>query len=498
MLKIPHFINGSEYESGNEETLDVTNPATGAASAKILIAGPSEVGLAVEKARAAFPAWAATTPSRRVQIMLSYYQLLRENQLEIAKLITREHGKTIDDAIGEVKRGLEVVEYTLSAPVFLGGQHSEAVGRGVNTKSIRFPLGVVAGITPFNFPAMVPMWMFPMAIICGNTFVLKPSEKVPSAAHLMAKLAIEAGLPPGVFNVVNGSKNAVDGLLNHKDVSAVSFVGSTPVAQYIYSTASANGKRVQALGGAKNHMLVMPDANLNAAVNGLMGAAFGSAGERCMAISVAVAVGDEVADELVARLVPKIQDLSIGSGEEAGNDMGPLISAQHRENVRKYVDFGVEEGAELVVDGRQLMDEDQSGGSFFGGTLFDRVTPEMKIYREEIFGPVLSIVRVRSYAEAIELTNAHEFGNGTAIFTNNGQIAEDFYQRAECGMVGVNVPIPVPVAYHSFGGWKSSLFGDHHMHGPEGVRFYTKLKTITTRWPGDEEGTPEFSMPVLG
>ena len=496
-MKINHFINGTEWRGGDARVGVVTNPATGDVSKEVNFASEEDVTIAVEAASNALPDWAATPPARRVRIMLEYYRLLNENRRNIAELITEEHGKTIDDALGEVQRGLEVVEYSLAATEFLKGQHSESVGRGVDTKSIRFPLGVVAGITPFNFPAMVPMWMFPMAIICGNTFILKPSEKVPSASMLLAELASKAGFPPGVLNVVNGDKTVVDALLHNDEVQAVSFVGSTPVAKYIYSTASANGKRVQALGGAKNHMIIMPDANMDVAVNGLMGAAYGSAGERCMAISVAVAVGDKTADDLIERLVPKVNALRIGDGATADKDMGPLITADHRAKVARYIDAGVEEGANLVVDGRERMNTDDTDGFFIGGSLFDNVTPSMKIYQEEIFGPVLCVVRVESYADAVELINNHEFGNGGAIFTRSGQIAQDFYARVKCGMVGVNVPIPVPVAYHSFGGWKASLFGDHHMHGPEGVRFYTRLKTITTRWPEIVDAGSEFTMPVL-
>ncbi len=496
-MKINHFINGKEWRGSSAKAGVVTNPATGEVTGEVNFAGQEDVEIAVEAAAKALPDWAATPAPKRVRIMLEYYKLLNDNRQNIAELITREHGKTIEDALGEVQRGLEVVEYSLAATEFLKGQHSESVGRGVDTKSIRYPLGVVAGITPFNFPAMVPMWMFPMAIICGNTFVLKPSEKVPSASMLLARLASEAGFPPGVLNVVNGDRTAVDALLHHKEVQGVSFVGSTPVAKYVYSTASANGKRVQALGGAKNHMVIMPDANMDVAVSGLMGAAYGSAGERCMAISVAVAVGDQTADELIERLAPKVAALRIGDGATPDKDMGPLITADHREKVTGYIDSGIAEGASLVVDGREYTSVSDSDGYFIGGTLFDHVSPSMKIYQEEIFGPVLSVVRVASYAEAVDLINNHEFGNGGAIFTRSGQIAQDFYARVKCGMVGVNVPIPVPVAYHSFGGWKSSLFGDHHMHGPEGVRFYTRLKTITTRWPEIVDAGSEFAMPVL-
>ena len=496
-MKINHFIDGNVRNGIGSRFGQVTNPATGRELSKVQFADSEEVDAAVDAARAAFPGWAATPPARRVRTMMEYYRRLDANRNELAERITLEHGKTKEDALGEVQRGLEVVEYSLAATEFLKGQHSESVGRGVDTKSIRFPLGVVAGITPFNFPAMVPMWMFPMAIICGNTFILKPSEKVPSASMLLAQLAVDAGIPKGVLNVVHGDKVAVDALLHHPDIQAVSFVGSTPVAKHIYSTASAHGKRVQALGGAKNHMIVMPDADLDTAVSGLMGAAYGSAGERCMAISVAVAVGEKTADELVQRLAPKVRALRVGDGASPDMDMGPLISAAHHQKVSGYVCAGVEEGAELIVDGRTLGDGPDGEGFFLSGSLFDRVTPSMRIYKEEIFGPVLCVVRVDTYAEAVDLINDHEFGNGGSIFTKSGQIAQDFYARVKCGMVGVNVPIPVPVAYHSFGGWKASLFGDHHMHGPEGARFYTRLKTITTRWPVNTEAGSEFAMPVL-
>jgi malonate-semialdehyde dehydrogenase (acetylating)/methylmalonate-semialdehyde dehydrogenase len=418
---------------------------------------------------------------------------------QLAEAVSSEHGKTLDDARGEVTRGLEVVEFATAAPTLLKGEFSENVGTGVDTHMIRQPLGVVAGITPFNFPAMVPMWMFPVALACGNTFVLKPSERDPSASLLLAAWLKEAGLPDGAFNVVQGDKVAVDALLKHPDVKAVSFVGSTPIAQYIHQTGTMNGKRVQALGGAKNHMIIMPDADLDMAANALMGAAYGSAGERCMAISVAVPVTDAVADALVERLVPKIEALNIGPASDPKSDMGPLVTAQHLEKVRGYIDAGVDEGAKLVTDGRTFKQDKQGyeSGYYIGGSLFDRVEPEMSIYRDEIFGPVLSVVRRKSYQDAVDLIHGHNYANGTAIFTRDGDTARAFSQDIEVGMVGINVPIPVPMAFHSFGGWKASLFGDHAMHGMEGIRFYTRIKTTTTRWPTGQRD-PQFTMPTLG
>jgi malonate-semialdehyde dehydrogenase (acetylating)/methylmalonate-semialdehyde dehydrogenase len=410
-------------------------------------------------------------------------------------VITAEHGKTLSDATGEIQRGLEVVEFAIGAPQLLKGEVSENVGTRVDSYGVRQPLGVVAGITPFNFPVMVPMWMFPVALACGNTFVLKPSERDPSASLLIAEWLTEAGLPKGVFNVVHGDKEAVDALLHHPDVAAISFVGSTPIARYIYSTATGTGKRCQALGGAKNHMVVMPDADIDQAVDALMGAAYGSAGERCMAISVAVPVGEKTADALIAKLEPKIRALKVGSGFDGASEMGPLVTQQHLDKVRGYVDSGAEEGAKLVVDGREF--RSNTGGYFIGGTLFDHVTPDMKIYKEEIFGPVLAVVRSPDYATAARMINDNEYGNGTAIFTQNGDVAREFAHRIRVGMVGINVPIPVPMAFHSFGGWKASLFGDHSMHGPEGVRFYTRLKTVTTRWPTSIAQGPEFVMPTM-
>ncbi|MFD1625413.1 CoA-acylating methylmalonate-semialdehyde dehydrogenase [Azospirillum griseum] len=497
---VQHFIDGARVDGTSGRTGDVFNPATGQISARVPLATTAEVERAIAAARAAFPAWSTATPLRRARVMFNFKQLLEANADRLASLITAEHGKVHSDALGEVTRGLEVVEFACGGPHLLKGEIAENVGTRVDSHSLRQPLGVVAGITPFNFPAMVPMWMFPVAIACGNCFILKPSERVPSAALFLADLLKQAGLPDGVFNVVHGDKVAVDALLTHPDVKAVSFVGSTPIAQYIYATGAAHGKRVQALGGAKNHMIIMPDADLDQAVDALMGAAYGSAGERCMAISVAVPVTDAIADALVAKLTERVRALRVGPGTDPSADMGPLVTAAHRDKVRGYIDLGVAEGAELVVDGRSVTLTDPSAGDgyFLGGTLFDRVTPDMRIYKEEIFGPVLAVVRVPDYRTAVNLINAHEFGNGTAIFTRDGDTARAFGAEIEVGMVGINVPIPVPMAFHSFGGWKRSLFGDHHMHGPEGVRFYTRLKTITTRWPTGIRAGADFVMPTMG
>nr|WP_321510306.1 CoA-acylating methylmalonate-semialdehyde dehydrogenase [uncultured Hyphomonas sp.] len=497
MKRIPHFIDGSAVESTTENVLTVMNPATGEQTASVPIATPDEVEAAVNAARKAFPAWSETTPIKRARIMFRFRELLEANQENIAQLITSEHGKVLSDAMGEVTRGLEVVEYVTGIPHILTGLASENVGTGVDSYGLRYPLGVCVGISPFNFPAMVPMWMFPVAIACGNTFILKPSEKTPSAALFIAKLLAQAGLPAGVFNVVHGDKSCVDQLLDHPEVKAISFVGSTPVAEYIYAQASGNGKRVQALGGAKNHMVIMPGADIDEAADALMGAAYGSAGERCMAVSVAVAVGDDVADTLVAALKRRIKDLKVGPGTQADADMGPLISKQHLDKVTGYVSVGQSEGADLVVDGRSGFGDEAQSGYFLGPSLFDGVSDGMRILNEEIFGPVLSIVRRSSLDEALDLINAHEYGNGAVIYTPDGEEARRFTREVFAGMVGVNVPIPVPVAYHSFGGWKRSLFGDHHMHGAEGVRFYTRLKTISTRWPKSRSAASQYAMPTL-
>ncbi len=503
---IDHFVGGKRVAASGNRFGDVFDPSTGAVQARVPLASDSEVDAAVAAARAAFPDWAATAPPARARILFRFQMRLRDRLDELARIVSSEHGKTLDDARGSVTRGIEVVEFACGIPQLLKGEHNEGVASGIDSYSFRQPLGVCAGITPFNFPAMVPMWMFPVAIACGNTFVLKPSERDPSAAVRIAELAVEAGLPAGVLNVVHGDREAVDALIAHPDVDAVSFVGSTPIAERVYRAAAQAGKRVQALGGAKNHLVVMPDADLDQTVEALMGSAYGSAGERCMAVSVAVAVGDEVADALVDRLAPRVRDLHIGAYRDPDAEMGPLVTEAHRGRVTSYVDAGVEDGAELVVDGRGVGPAnggdgggeggDGNGGFYLGGCLFDRVRPEMSIYTDEIFGPVLSLVRAKSYEEALSLVNDHEYGNGAAIFTRDGDTARDFTTRAKIGMIGVNVPIPVPSAFHSFGGWKRSLFGDHYVHGPEGVRFYTRLKTITQRWPSGIREQADFSIPT--
>jgi malonate-semialdehyde dehydrogenase (acetylating) / methylmalonate-semialdehyde dehydrogenase len=493
--QVPHFIGGRTVDGTSGRFGEVYNPATGELARRVAFANKAEVDQAVAAAAAAFPQWAAAPPLRRARILNRFRDLLERDLSRLAAIITSEHGKVASDAAGEMQRGMEVVEFATGIPQLLKGEFTEEVGTGVDSYSMRQPLGVVAGITPFNFPAMVPMWMFPVALACGNTFVLKPSEKDPSMSIELARLLKEAGLPDGVFNVVNGDKEAVDAIIAHPGIEAISFVGSTPIAEYIYSRGTATGKRVQALGGAKNHMVVMPDADLDQATDALVGAAYGSAGERCMAISVAVAVSDKLADELVSRVKARLAKLTIAPGDETGAEMGPLVTDAHLKRVRGYVDLGVEEGADLVVDGR---DAPRPNGFFLGATLFDKVQPSMRIYREEIFGPVLSVVRVPDFESALNLVNDHEYGNGTAIFTRDGDAARVFSSRVKAGMVGVNVPIPVPMAFHSFGGWKRSLFGDHYVHGPEGVRFYTRLKTISERWPTGIRKGAEFKMPVLG
>ena len=490
-----HFINGNEVSDDNRPE-PITNPATGRVTRYVAMASKATVEDAITAAEAAFPAWRNTPPAKRARIMFRFKQLLEEHASEIAAAITDEHGKVLDDAMGEFGRGVEVVDYACGIPELLKGEYSRNVGPGIDSWSDHQPLGVVAGITPFNFPAMVPMWMYPMAIACGNTFILKPSEKDPTAPMIVGRLLKEAGLPDGVFNLVNGDKEAVDTLLNDARVQAISFVGSTPIAEYIYTTGTKNGKRVQALGGAKNHAIVMPDADVDNAVSALMGAAFGSCGERCMAISVAVCVGDETADTVVSKLTEQIASLKVGVGTDNANNMGPLVTQAHFEKVRGYVDLGVEEGADLVVDGRGLVVADHEDGFFLGPCLFDKVTAAMRIYQEEIFGPVLCIVRAASEEEAMRLIDSHEYGNGTCIFTRDGEAARYFADNIKVGMVGINVPLPVPVAYHSFGGWKRSLFGDLYAYGPDSVRFYTRRKTITQRWPsGGVRETAQFSFP---
>ena len=482
MQKVTHMIAG-EMVSHSEQTLDVFNPATGQVSCVLEMGNADTVASAIAAAEKALPEWRATPPLKRARVMFRFKELLEKHQDQIAQLISEEHGKTLPDALGELQRGIENVEYACAAPDLLKGEYSSNTGPGINAWSDFKAVGIVAGITPFNFPAMVPLWMYPLALVCGNCFILKPSEKDPSSTLFIANLLIEAGLPKGVLNVINGGKEVVDALIAAPQVKAMSFVGSTPVAEYIYSQGTANGKRVQALGGAKNHAIVMPDAELDGAVSALMGAAFGSCGERCMAISVAVCVGDETADRLIAKLTPQIHELRVGAYTQEGVDMGPLISKEHFDKVTQYVQEGVDSGAELLIDGRGLSVPGHADGYFIGGCLFDKVTTDMSIYQEEIFGPVLCVVRVNSLEEGIALINEHEYGNGTCIFTRDGEAAELFCDEVEAGMVGVNVPLPVPVASHSFGGWKRSLFGDLHAYGPDGVRFYTRRKTISQRWP---------------
>jgi len=487
-----HYIGGKQVAGESGRHGHVYDPSTGAVTKHVPFADRAEVERAIATAAEAFPDWAATPPARRAQVMFAFRDLIRQHMDELAQIVSSEHGKTVEDAKGSITRGLEVVEFACGIPQLLKGEYSEGVAGGVDSYSMRQPLGVCAGITPFNFPAMVPMWMFPVAIACGNTFVLKPSEKDPSCPLRLADLLQEAGLPDGVFNVVMGDKEAVDTLLTDPRVQGVSFVGSTAIGEYVYKTGCAHGKRVQALCGAKNHMVIMPDADMDQVTDAAIGAGYGSAGERCMAISVLVTVGEETGDEVVKRLAPRVRDLKVGPYTDSSTEMGPLVTPQHLEKVRGYVDLGVEEGADLVVDGRGVTVPGHEEGAYLGGCLFDRVTDDMRIYNEEIFGPVLSVVRADSYEEALRLVNDHEYGNGAAIFTRDGDCARNFTNRAQIGMIGVNVPIPVPVAYHSFGGWKRSLFGDHHIHGPEGVRFYTRLKTVTARWPSGIKDGAEF------
>ena len=494
---VNHYINGQVVATTPERTAPVFNPALGRPVKSVALASPAELDAAVQVARQAQRAWGRTPALTRSRVLFRFKELLVKHSRQLAEIISAEHGKTVADAEGEVTRGMEVVEFACGAPQLLKGEYSESVGTGVDSYGIRQPLGVVAGITPFNFPAMVPMWMFPVALACGNAFILKPSERDPSAAMFIADLLAQAGLPAGVFNVVHGDKVAVDAILEHPGIAAVSFVGSTPIAKYIQQQGVAHGKRVQALGGAKNHAVVMGDADLDGACEAIIGAAYGSAGERCMAISVVVAVGEGTADALIARLQKRIATLKVGAPEAAGVDIGPLVTDAARARVTGYIDAGAAAGAELCTDGRGVQVAERPDGYYVGPTLFDRVTPEMSIYRDEIFGPVLSVVRVADYAAALALINSHEFANGTAIFTQSGAVAKAFVRDVEVGMVGVNVPIPVPMAFHSFGGWRSSLFGDHHMHGPEGVRFYTRLKTVTERWPEPKSVSAEFVMPTM-
>ncbi len=488
--ELQHYINGKRVNGASGRFGDVFNPATGEVTKKAPLASKDEVRAAVENAKAALKGWSSTPPARRAQVLFKFRDLIIQNMDELAELLSNEHGKTLDDAKGSIGRGLEVVEFACGIPHLLKGEFTESAANGVDVHSTRQPVGVCAGITPFNFPAMVPMWMFPMALACGNTFILKPSERDPSCGIRLAELMSEAGLPDGVLNVVNGDKEAVDALLTDPDVKAVSFVGSTPIGRYIYATGCANDKRVQALCGAKNHMIIMPDADMDQAVDAAIGAAYGSAGERCMAISVAVPVGEETANRFVEAMAPRVRDLKVGPYNDPASEMGPVVTREAQQKILGLINSGIEQGANLVVDGRDVNLQGYENGFFVGGCLFDNVTTDMDIYKEEIFGPVLTVVRAREYDEAVTMINEHAYGNGTAIFTRDGDAARDFAKNIQIGMVGVNVPIPVPVAYHSFGGWKDSLFGDHSIHGMEGVRFYTKLKTVTSRWPsGIREGS---------
>jgi malonate-semialdehyde dehydrogenase (acetylating)/methylmalonate-semialdehyde dehydrogenase len=496
MNVIENAVAGKRYVSTGRR-VPVFNPATGEVSAELPLSTLSELNDAVASAKKAQVAWGNTPPMKRARVMFKFKALLDQYADDLAREISREHGKVHDDALGEVARGIDCVDFACGIPHLLKGEFSRNVGPSIDSYSDRQPLGVVAGITPFNFPAMVPMWMYPAAIACGNAFILKPSERDPSAPMLAWNLFMEAGLPEGILNVVHGDKEMVDGILDHPDIKAVSFVGSTPIAEYVYQRGTKAGKRVQALGGAKNHMIIMPDADLDQAADALMGAGYGSAGERCMAISVAVPVGKETADALVAKLKPRVESLKIGPATDKDAEMGPVVTKMHRDKILGYIDAGVEQGAKLVVDGRGFKLQGYENGYYVGGTLFDDVTPDMTIYKEEIFGPVLSVVRRDSFKDAVDLIHGHEYANGTAIFTRDGDAAREFADKIEVGMVGINVPIPVPVAYHSFGGWKRSLFGDHSIYGPEGIHFYTRLKTVTTRWPAGIKGGAEFTFPSL-
>ncbi len=491
MYKVPHFINGQKITS-KANSLNIFNPATGQIIGELGLADESIVAEAIAAAKSAFQTWSLMPPLKRSRLLFNFKRLLEQHMDELAAIVTREHGKTLDDARGSVQRGIDVVEFACGIPAHLKGSYTENVAADIDTYALRQPLGVCVGITPFNFPAMIALWMFPMAIACGNTFVLKPSEKDPSCAVRIAELAKEAGIPDGVINVVQGDKVAVDALITHPEVKAVSFVGSTPIAEYVYKTGTAHGKRVQAFAGAKNHCIVMPDADIDQAVDAIVGAAYGSAGERCMAISVVIAVGDQLADALVNKIKHRVQTLKIGPGDQSGVEMGPLITQVHWDKVKSYVDLGVKEGADLVIDGRDFK---MQQGFFMGACLFDHVKPAMRIYQEEIFGPVLSLVRVPDFETALNMVNEHEFGNGTAIYTRDGNTARTFATRVQVGMVGINIPIPVPVAYHSFGGWKRSMFGDITMHGPESIQFFTKLKTVTQRWLKNTKSS-EFIMPT--
>ncbi len=495
--ELTHFIGGKRVAASSDRFGDVFWPMTGEVAARVGFAAPADVRTAVANAKAAQPGWAATNPQRRARVMMKFVDLLNRDMEKLADTLAREHGKVIADAKGDVQRGLEVAEFAIGVPHLMKGEYTEGAGPGIDLYSMRQPLGVVAGITPFNFPAMIPLWKAAPAIACGNAFILKPSERAPSVPLMLAELFIEAGLPPGILNVVNGDKVAVDAILADPDISAVGFVGSSDIAQYVYAQGAAHGKRVQCFGGAKNHMIILPDADMDQAVDALIGAGYGSAGERCMAISVAVPVGEETAGRLMDKLVPRVEALKVGPSTALDADLGPLVTAQHRNKVKDYINLGVKEGAELVVDGRDFRMQGYENGFYLGGSLFDHVTPDMRIYREEIFGPVLSVVRAKTYEDAIRLPSEHEYGNGVAIFTRDGDAARDFAAKVNVGMVGINVPIPVPLAYYTFGGWKRSGFGDLNQHGPDSIRFYTKTKTVTSRWPSGIRTGAEFSIPTM-
>jgi malonate-semialdehyde dehydrogenase (acetylating)/methylmalonate-semialdehyde dehydrogenase len=492
-----HFIGGKRVKGRSGKFGDVFWPMTGEVAAKVPLADTSEVWDAVQNAKAAQIGWAATNPQRRARVLMKFVDLLNRDMETMALVLAKEHGKTIPDAKGDIQRGLEVAEFAIGGPHLMKGEYTEGAGPGIDIYSLRQPLGVVAGITPFNFPAMIPMWKFAPAIVCGNAFVLKPSERDPSVPLMLAELMMEAGLPPGILNVINGDKVAVDALLDDPDIAGIGFVGSTPIAEYVYKRGTANGKRVHAFGGAKNHMVIMPDADMDQAVDALIGAGYGSAGERCMAVSVAVPVGQKTADALMAKLIPKVESLKIGPSISNDADFGPLVTKAHLEKVRDYVDLGIKEGAKLAVDGRKFKMQGYENGFYMGGCLFDNVTADMRIYKEEIFGPVLSVVRAKDYAEALRLPNEHEYGNGVAIFTRDGDAARDFAAKVNVGMIGINVPIPVPLAYYTFGGWKRSMFGDLNQHGPDAIRFYTRTKTVTSRWPSGTKEGAEFSIPMM-
>jgi malonate-semialdehyde dehydrogenase (acetylating) / methylmalonate-semialdehyde dehydrogenase len=497
MKDIGHFIDGKQVAGTSGRFADIFNPATGEVQARVALASEAELAAAVASAKAAQPAWAATNPQRRARVFMKFVDLLNQNMDELAEMLSREHGKTIEDAKGDIVRGLEVSEFVIGIPHLQKGEFTEGAGPGIDMYSMRQPVGVGAGITPFNFPAMIPMWMFSPAIATGNAFILKPSERDPSVPMRLAELMIEAGLPAGILNVVNGDKAAVDAILTNPDIGAVSFVGSTPIARYVYGTAAMNNKRAQCFGGAKNHMIIMPDADMDQAVNALMGAGFGSAGERCMAVSVAVPVGEDTANRLVEKLIPKVEALRIGPYTDDKADLGPVVTKDAQNRIKGLIGRGIEEGAKLLVDGRDFKLQGYEDGFFVGGSLFDHVTPEMDIYKTEIFGPVLSVVRAKNYEEALDLPMKHEYGNGTAIFTRDGDAARDFASRINIGMVGINVPVPVPLAYHSFGGWKASSFGDLNQHGTDSIKFWTRTKTITSRWPSGIKDGAEFSMPTM-